>query len=99
MKSSAAVRTFCITCLAIAFTLAPTASFAASVQGVAINSSDPLFVKGDDGSIYRCDWYGGSQNFWEGDTVLLTETFGFAKLVGLSGTSKGECADVYVDEL
>jgi len=46
----------------------------------------------------QCEWYGGSTNFWEGDTVLLTETFGFANLVGLSETSKGECADVYVDE-
>ena len=99
MNSSAVLRIFCVTCLAIAFAFTTTASDAASVRGVALNSSDPLLVKGEDGCIYECEWYGGSQNFWKGDTVLLTETFGFAHLVGLSGTSKGECAKVHVDEL
>ena len=72
---------------------------ASEVFGRLLTSQDPWIIEAADGALYRAEWYGGTTLFWDGDRVLLTERWGFAYLVGLSGLSKGKKARVWVDEI
>jgi hypothetical protein len=45
------------------------------IRGILLNDDDPYFIKGDDGSLYKAEWYWGSNLFYEGDQVILTLKF------------------------
>lgn len=64
-----------------------------------LNNNDPWIARDVDRAIYKLEWYGGSSLFWKGDIVLLTKGWGFAKMVGIKGLSKGRVAKVWVEKL
>lgn len=67
--------------------------------GVLLSDDDPYLVKTTYG-YYKCEWYGGSISFWEGDIVLLTDPdAGFNYMIGIRGPSQGSKAWVYCDDL
>jgi hypothetical protein len=72
------------------------AAVAGVVRGSLLNDDDPYFIKGDDGNIYKAEWYGGSTLFFEGDEVILTNSYGSEKMIdGMSD----ETADIWVEEI
>jgi hypothetical protein len=66
------------------------------INGTLLNGDDPYFIKGDDGNVYKAEWYSGSALFFEGDEVILTGTFGLVKMID---DDSDETADVYVEEV
>jgi len=66
------------------------------VRGTLLNDDDPYFIKGDDGKIYKAEWYWGSTLFSEGDLVILTDNDGEAKMID---ETMDETADVSVEEI
>jgi hypothetical protein len=67
-----------------------------AVRGTLLNDDDPYFIKGDDGNIYKAEWYGGSTLFFEGDEVILTDSYGMEKMID---DTSDETADVWVEEI
>lgn len=63
-----------------------------------LNDDDPYFVKGDDGNVYKAEWYGGSSLWNEGDRVILTSNYDLAKMIS-SDDDDDEVSDVWVDEI
>ena len=51
------------------------------IQGTLLNDDSPYFIRGDDGAIYKAEWYGGSTLFFEGDEVILTNNYGLEKMI------------------
>jgi hypothetical protein len=68
----------------------------AVVRGTLLNDDDPYIIKGNDGSIYKAEWYSGSILFYEGDEVILTNDYGHAQMVN---EDQDEVADVLVEEI
>lgn len=66
------------------------------IRGVLLNDDDPYFIRGDDGNVYKVEWFGGSSLFSEGDGVILTNNYGHAKMIN---EDEDEVADVFVDEI
>jgi len=66
------------------------------INGTLLNGDDPYFIKGDDGNVYKAEWYSGSTLFFEGDEVILTGTFGLVKMID---DDSDEAADVSVEEV
>jgi Bacterial SH3 domain len=66
------------------------------IRGILLNDDDPYFIKGDDGSLYKAEWYWGSNLFYEGDQVILTQSYGQAKMIN---EDQDEVADVLVEEI
>src|SRR5262249_59658173 len=64
----------------ILFTLRVAAS-AGVVRGTLLNDDDPYIIRGDDGNIYKAEWYWRSTLFSEGDQVILTDNDGEAKMI------------------
>lgn len=90
---------FCaVAVLILFFIVAPTVVHARTVEGVLLNDDDPYIVESDDGTIYRCEWLGGSNLFNDGDRVLLTNNSGYGDMIGLSGLSKGKKARISIEE-
>lgn len=69
---------------------------AGEIRGVLLNDDDPYFVRGDNGSVYKAEWYWGSILFYEGDQVILTSNYGQAKMIN---EDEDEVADVLVEEI
>ena len=67
-----------------------------AVRGTLLNDDDPYFIKGDDGNIYKAEWYGGSTLFFEGDEVILTDSYGMEKMID---DTSDETADVWVEQI
>lgn len=85
--------------LVVAIILLPvSASASGRLYGVLLNDDDPWIVRGNDGAVYECEWYGGDITFWEDDTVLLTTSSGFGYMIGIEGASEGSKARVWVEE-
>lgn len=76
--------------------LSASAVSAGSVRGVLVNGDDPYIVKAANGSIYKCEWLGGSIGWFPGDSVLLTNNLGTAQMVKLGGIER--TAKVFVEE-
>jgi Bacterial SH3 domain len=51
------------------------------VRGTLLNDDEPYIVRGDDGTLYKVEWYGGSILFWGGDDVILTNNFGWGNMI------------------
>ena len=66
------------------------------IRGVLLNDDDPYFISGDDGNVYKAEWYWGSILFYEGDRVLLTNNYGQVKMIN---EDEDEVADVLVEEI
>jgi len=66
------------------------------INGTLLNGDDPYFIKGDDGNVYKAEWYSGSTLFFEGDEVILTGTFGLVKMID---DLSDEAADVSVEQV
>jgi len=66
------------------------------INGTLLNGDDPYFIEGDDGNVYKAEWYSGSTLFFEGDEVILTGTFGLVKMID---DDSDEAADVSVEEV
>src|SRR5437016_5081178 len=66
------------------------------VRGTLLNDDDPYFIRGDDGNIYKAEWYYGSILFYEGDRLILTNDYGDAKMID---DTTDETADVLVEEV
>jgi hypothetical protein len=69
------------------------AAVADVVRGTLLNDDDPYFIRGDDGNLYKAEWYGGSSLFSEGDEVILTDSYGLQKMID---DAMDETADVWV---
>jgi hypothetical protein len=86
-------------CLLVAVVYQPQIQANTEVKGTLMNDDDPYIVEGDDGEIYKCEWFGGDSSCWsEDDRVLLTKTYGMGYMIGLSGASKGHKAKVWIEE-
>jgi hypothetical protein len=72
------------------------AAVADVVRGTLLNDDDPYFIRGDDGNLYKAEWYGGSSLFSEGDEVILTDSYGLQKMID---DAMDETADVWVEEI
>ena len=72
------------------------AAVADVVRGTLLNDDDPYFIRGDDGNLYKAEWYGGSILFYEGDEVILTNDYGLEKMID---DTTDETADVTVEEI
>ncbi len=69
---------------------------AGSVRGRIVGDRRPYVVRGADGSIFTCEWYGGSTFWIKGDEVLLTKDSGFAQMVNIGGVDR--TAKVWVEQ-
>ena len=68
------------------------------MRGVLLNDDDPYFIKGDNGTIYKAEWYGGSILWYEGDRVILTSNYGRAKMLSPDDDDEDKVTDVWVEE-
>ena len=66
------------------------------IQGTLLNDDGPYFIRGDDGTVYKAEWYGGSTLFFEGDEVILTNNYGLEKMID---DTSDEAADVWVEQI
>jgi hypothetical protein len=57
------------------------AAMADVVRGTLLNDDEFYFIGGDNGNIYKAEWYGGSILFCEGDEVILTNDSGLEKMI------------------
>ena len=65
-------------------------------KGTLLNENGPYLVRADHGALYRCEWLGGSNRWFEGDRVYLTRTSGMADMIKLGEDTS---ARVWVEEV
>jgi hypothetical protein len=86
-------KLFVLNCSLFLFSLQVSARV---IQGTLLNDDSPYFIRGDDGNIYKAEWYWGSTLFSEGDDVILTDSYGSEKMID---DTTDETADVWVEEI
>jgi Bacterial SH3 domain len=82
--------------IAVSFLFIPFSVEPGEIRGVLVNDDEPYFIRGDDGSVYKAEWYGGSTLFSEGDQIILTNGYGLVKMIS---EDEDEVADVWVEEI
>jgi hypothetical protein len=73
------------------------AAIAGVLRGTLLNDDEPYFIKGDDGNIYKAEWYGGSTLWSEGDRTILTGDCGRVKMISPDDDDK--ISNVWVEDV
>jgi hypothetical protein len=87
-------RLFISICILLALSFL---TFGGVVRGTLLNDDEPYFIKGDDGSVYKAEWYGGSTLWFEGDQVILTGDYGLVKMISPDDDDK--LSDTWVEDI